>query len=110
MLLRTFLTLILGGAVCCTTRGTEPIDIGSRLELFVDDFLIERMNDGAELRLHRPARRELAFTCDKPWEGNWSGALTLFQDGAIYRMYYRGAQYPPTHKCICYTESNDGIH
>ena len=69
----------------------EPIDIGSRLELMVDDYLIERMSGGAELRLHRPAEREVVFTCDKPWEGNHSGSVTVFQDGDTYRMYYRAA-------------------
>ena len=49
----------------------EPIDIGSRRELFVDDHLIDSM-DGVRLLLNRPqpAGKVLAF--DKPWEGNTS--------------------------------------
>ena len=35
----------------------QPIDIGSRLELMVDDYLIERMSGGAMLRLHQPTMR-----------------------------------------------------
>ena len=35
----------------------EPMDIGSRLELFVDHYLIDRL-EGARLMLGRPSRRE----------------------------------------------------
>ena len=42
----------------------SAIDIGSRLELFVDDYLIESM-DGADLKLHKPVAREIARQHDK---------------------------------------------
>jgi len=88
----------------------ELIDIGSRRELFVDDYLIERMSGGAELQLQRPTEREVVFTCDKPWEGNWSAYLTLFQDGDIYRMYYLAQHWGRGSNFVCYAESNDGIN
>ena len=34
--------------------GAEPIDIGSRLELLVDEYLIKEMRGGAELRVYYP--------------------------------------------------------
>ena len=46
----------------------EPIDIGSRLELMVDDHLIESM-DGVRLELHHPVPREVVLIHDAPWEG-----------------------------------------
>jgi hypothetical protein len=73
---------------------TSPIDIGSRLELFVDDFLIDRM-EGAALKLHQPVPREVALETDRPWEGNMCGYVTVLRDIAptdgapIYRMYYK---------------------
>ncbi len=93
---------------------TEPIDIGSRLELFVDDFLVEKM-DGLELRLHQPVSKEVAIVFDKPWEGNTSAYVTVFRDGDIYRMYYRGSHYDLERntygeEVVCYAESQDGIH
>ena len=91
------------------------IDIGSRLELFVDDHLIERLS-GAELRLHRPEPQNVAIRYDAPWEGNTCGYVTVFQDGDIYRMYYRGSGYTygdaesGHHRQVyCYAESRDGI-
>jgi len=90
------------------------IDIGGRRELFVDDFLVDRLMGKAELRLHRPTERKVVFTCDSPWEGNWSGLVTLFKDGDIYRMYYGAGDWPSGKprraRLTCYAESNDGIH
>ncbi len=101
-----------------TSIQADPIEIGSRLELFVDDHIIERATGGAQLRLHRPTRREVAMVFDAPWEGNNSAYVTVFRDGPIYRMYYRGRQIDlsgdkltfPHGQVVCYAESTDGIH
>lgn len=95
----------------------EPVDIGSRRELFVDDFLIDT-RERVELRLHRPAPREVVVVHDQPWEGSGSGYHTIFRDGPIYRMYYKAWQLSPTkgklnvpHPTLgAYAESSDGIH
>lgn len=101
------------------SHADEPIEIGSRRELFVDDYLIEKM-DGVELRLHHPVFREKVITYgDKPVEGNHSGYTTVFRDGDIFRMYFRGLRYEwegdyhsrkLVHQHTCYAESQDGIH
>ena len=97
-------------------QSAEPIDIGNRLELFVDDYLIDRM-DGAERRLHHPIPSEIAVNCDLPWEGNGVNHITVFQDNDRYRMYYRGVntRWAPgkiinSSQKVCYAESHDGIH
>ena len=56
-----------------------PIDIGSRLELMVDDYLIARM-EGARLRLHRPQPREVGLVLDRQWEGSGSGYVTVIRE------------------------------
>ncbi|MSR60312.1 MAG: hypothetical protein EXS05_22170, partial [Planctomycetaceae bacterium] len=61
-------------------------DIGSRRELFVDQYLIDTLQGGARRMLHRPTPREISLTHDEPWEGNVSGIATIFRDGDIYRM------------------------
>lgn len=98
-------------------RSMPPFKIGSRRELLVDRYLIDRFAGKAELRLHSPTPREIAMTFDQPWEGNASGYPTVIQDGDIYRMYYRGHRYvvdnPPLRQAqaevVCYAESRDGI-
>ncbi len=61
---------------------SEAINIGSRLEMFVDHFLIETMND-VELFIHRPVKMPLA---ENPITGAY---MTVFKDGDIFRAYYR---------------------
>src|SRR5665648_1252528 len=52
------------------TQTSNVADIGTRRELFVDEFLLERLTGKAELRLHHPELREVAIVHDEPWEGN----------------------------------------
>jgi len=93
----------------------KGIEIGSRRELLIDDFLIERM-DGMELKLQKPIPRQVAIVYDDPWEGNTCCYQTVFRDGDLYRMYYRGSHFDEetetaTHpEVVCYAESRDGIH
>jgi len=98
-------------------RATEPVEIGMRRELFVDDHLIEQLSEGAELRLHRPRSQEIAIVHDAPWEGTASSSHTVFHDGDVYRMYYRGWDFwfatgmlHFSKAVTCYAESRDGIH
>ena len=112
------ISIVLSAVFAATLNAAEPIDLGSRRELFVDRALIDHMDGGAELRLHRPTQREVALTFEEPWEGNASGYPTVIQDGDLYRMYYRGHRYiiddPPLKQAqaevVCYAESEDGIH
>lgn len=52
---------------------------------------------------------------DTPWEGNRTLNYTMFHDGDIYRMYYRGSQidvtsdgYSIPYNVTCYAESDSG--
>ncbi len=92
-----------------------PIDLGSRLEPMVDDFLIERMT-GARLRLHHPQPREVGLVLDRPWEGSGSGYVTVMHEGDLYRMWYKGnsldvrdGRLLPVTDSVCYAESDDGV-
>jgi hypothetical protein len=94
----------------------DPIDIDSRLEPLIDVHLVESL-DGARLVMHRPTPREVAIVYDEPWEGNTSGYVTVFQDGDLYRMYYRGHAMDASgplkmahSEVTCYAQSGDGIH
>ncbi len=105
-------TPLLALTLCAHAAGS--VDINSRRELFVDEHLIARM-DGVALKLHKPQAHDVALVCDAPWEGNTSGYFTLFQDGALFRCYYRGTHYDEATKkgahteTTCYAESRDGI-
>ncbi|MBS3764002.1 MAG: hypothetical protein KGZ25_11950 [Planctomycetes bacterium] len=102
---------------------TEAIDIGSRRELFVDDYLIERMEEGLSLQLHHPVPRGIVLRMDRPWEGNMCGFITVMEDDDRFRMYYKGhkqnleagtdsnGHMVEAHPLnVCYAESRDGVN
>lgn len=106
------LVLLLAEAVVFSA---EPVDIGNRLELFVDDHLISETKGDVRRQMVRPEPKEVVFETGESWEGNTSGYYTVFRDGDLYRMIYRGWQHDAkmkaAHKEVtCYAESKDGIH
>ena len=93
---------------------TKPIDIGSRLEPLIDDYLIDSLENVKQM-LHEPIRREVSIVSDSPWEGNVTGYHVVFKDGDLYRMYYRGWNHDVksgqfSREYTCYAQSKDGIH
>ena len=97
------------------STGMKPLEIGTRLELFVDNHLVELMT-GVAFRLHAPVRQAPAKS---PLPGGPYG--TIIKDGDIYRAYYRsdihgyenGREVRNAHnepnEITCYAESRDGI-
>lgn len=88
--------------------GAEAIDIGSRRELFVDRYLIHRLDD-ARLVLHHPRDEGPVIRFDNPWEFPFAGCPTVIKDGAKYRLFYRGMSGPgdgTNVECTCYAESD----
>lgn len=86
-------------------------EIGTRRELFVDDFLIDGQSGAIERRLQHPVPREISLKLDQPWEGETSAYFAMVQDGARVLMYYRGQMGPGSAgQVCCVAESQDGIH
>jgi hypothetical protein len=87
---------------------TQAIDIASQRELFVDHFLIDRLNN-TELKLHEP---KLTEPMSQPANSMEYG--TIIKDGDLYRLYTRdgrGAKADgDSSEVTRYCESNDGIH
>jgi len=86
-----------------------PVEIGSRLELFVDDLLVESM-ERVSMRLHRAFPQPLA---ESPLAISYT---TVIRDGDLYRAYYRDCvpgydghmQDGNPGEITCYAESRDG--
>jgi hypothetical protein len=100
-------------SACGSLQGAAaPIDIGSRRELFVDHFLIEKLS-GARLHLHTPRDEGIALRFDQPWEGPFCGYTTLVRDGDRLYAYYRGKPVADrdgsNSEVTCRAESRDGV-
>ena len=110
------------GLLLCVCAAASPalaqgpaIPVGTSLQPLFDSFLIERFK-GAHFELHSPVPREIVLVTNEPWEGSMSNYFTVFQDGALYRMYYKAEALalkgdPAVHRLFtCYAESSDGVH
>jgi hypothetical protein len=108
-----FICLLAGFQLQSQAAEPAAIDIGSRRELFVDQLLIDKL-EHAELRMHAPEPVSIALKFDKPWEGRFSGYVTVLHDTeqGLFRLYYRGTPTLPTAsnktEYTCYAESKDG--
>jgi hypothetical protein len=108
--------LILGAILTRSSFAAEPvsapIDIGSRVEMFVDDFLVASAKD-VSLRINPPTKREVVLTTDQPWEAKTSAYYSVLRDeqGKI-RLYYRGIadDNGGPEQFTCCAVSDDGIH
>lgn len=86
---------------------TDARNIGSGLECFVDDWLIEHMQNVC-LQMHHPVAREVALAFNHPWEGHISYDQVVMQDGDTYKLWYRGGG--DADQRTAYAESSDSIH
>jgi hypothetical protein len=107
----------------------KPISIRSTKQLFLDDLIVERM-DNCQMQFHRPVRYQgnPLLEADKRWEQNGNG-VQLFGGTVIYdeeekdfKMWYRTHVVETTPKGnqigvtpeggyrACYATSRDGLH
>ena len=108
----TVATLVFSSLVA-TPRTEQPVsaealDIGSRRELFVDDYLIDSVK-GTALRLGRPLPAEVILKADRPWEGAFNFGNSVHLHEGVYRLYYRGLDTDVAKSFLCYATSKDGI-
>ena len=101
-LLALFLTLLPGAgqlsrpmAFELPTLKSEPLNIGSRRELFVDNYIIGALRGGATRKLFEmtPATTEtkdVAMTHDADWEGPWCRYAKYIQDRGVIKAWYMG--------------------
>ncbi|MEX0332482.1 MAG: hypothetical protein AB3N64_13775 [Puniceicoccaceae bacterium] len=106
---RNWVVVALQMAGVLAGASTVDCEIGSRLELFTDDYLVGRM-DGLRLKLHAP---QLAPAPEQPLIGAYT---TVLKDGDRFRAWYRavipgydGERYDGhPGELTCYAESMDG--
>ena len=66
----------------------EIRDIGDRLELFIDKWLVENIRGEVDYRLHHPVPQTDGIVQSESWEGGHAGYSTVIEDNGRYRFYY----------------------
>ncbi|MCA1809489.1 MAG: LamG domain-containing protein, partial [Lentisphaerae bacterium] len=94
------------------SSGKSVVDIGNRLELFIDGFLVDTLSGGAVRRMHHPLPRNIIHTLDQPWEGRTSAYLSIVEDAEAgeIRLYYNATPEGPARQTTGLLVSKDGIH
>ncbi len=111
------LSLLMCAASQTGAAGRGDIVLGKKVQLFVDDFLIERM-ERISRTIHYPARapENPVMKADQPWEGTviFQPGTVLYDEGEhIFKMWYNTLPVkdkPDIEEFICYAVSKDGIH
>jgi hypothetical protein len=88
----------------------NPLELGNRRELFVDNFLIASKTN-VQFTLHEPRDEGAVLPFDAPWEGPFCAYCTVINDGDHFRVYYRGkgeATADGVGEVTCVAESTDG--
>ncbi len=93
------------------------LNLGCDRHLCWDNFLIDRA-ENAEIKLHKPERKEIILSSQKEWEGIHNGYASIMKVGDKFRFYYRSmaeVMTPDGYKhslppVFCVAESYDGIN
>ena len=95
-------------------------DLGTKRELFVDDFFIHSLAGNVQKKLHELIHDDIVMTLDQPHEyTNCSSSYnSIIYDGKRYLLYYRAHGRNPSLSNLkgndryvyCVAETIDGIH
>ena len=109
------IAILVLGVLCCHFSAfgqNTPIIIENQRELFVDDHLLETL-ENADIRLGTPVSGGVAMEFKEPWEGQFCAYVSIVNDGRFFHMYYRGMagyENKGDQEVTCYATSVDGIH
>ena len=94
------------------------IDFGKKIELMVDDYLIDQKHN-LTFRYQFPTDEGRVITFEKEWEKEGSATMTVLQDEQNIKCYYRGFPADPdpegggdldVRQTSCLSVSDDGVH
>lgn len=110
MVRRVVLVFLAGIWLLGELQATEPLSVGTRPQLFVDDFLVEKLA-GLKRVVQQPRRlaQQPILVAEHPWEGRVLQMPCVLWDPlqGIFHMYYWAATRKATY--TCYARSRDGI-
>lgn len=109
------LVLILSSVANLSTAG--PIHIGTKKQLFVDDYIIADMDNVYRI-MNQPVKYEdnpiLKLKPDQKIGGQEhiiaNGSVIYDRQERLFKMWYEAANYNWSHNFVGYSYSKDGIH
>ena len=89
----------------------ETLDTGSQRQLFLDDFIIERI-DGLKRVIHQPVKRGAVIKPDQPWETSLQTRCSPAWDAErkLFKLWLITSTNIPGFAGTSYAESKDGVH
>src|SRR5262245_37546773 len=107
-----FLSIALGLLVCpsrilpADPAGDQPIDVGSRKQLFLDDYLIAKTtNISRTIHPAEKSRSNPVLRQTETWEDPFNITYgSVIRDGQQYKMWYKSGP------GVSYAVSDDGVH
>ena len=108
------LWVLIGVCFAAVALAADPINIGSRKQLFIDDRFIAE-SENVTLTMNPPRKAGIVLRGEHPWEEGWiGGGTTIIEDDGLCRMWYRahevGSRAKLGRQSLCYATSKDGIH
>jgi len=112
------LVLLLIACVTCEATWAEaPIDIGTRKQLFVDDYVIAT-TDNVHRVLNQPIKHAAnpVIQLEPPQKVGGeelvivSGGVIFDKQEELFKMWYEAANYAWTHNYVGYATSKNGLH
>ena len=65
--MKHFISILFCSLLANGLSAAEPLDIGFGRQLFLDDFIVQRI-DGLKRVMHQPVKRGAVIRPDQPWE------------------------------------------
>lgn len=102
-------------AAATTAHAAQPIDVGSRKQLFLDERFIESSN-GVQLVMNPPRRDgKVLIMADQPWESGDDAYIGVYssvikEDGVVRIWYDSRRDGDQSYGRVAYAESKDGLH
>ena len=93
--MKHFIPILLCTLLADGLSAAEPLDIGSQRQLFLDDFIIERI-DGLKRIMHRPEKKGAVFLPRGATDGirvQTASAPVWVDEEQVYKLFYMGFPY-----------------
>ena len=95
------------------TRTPVVLDIGNERQLFVDDYLIDGLENVSRF-VHQPVKHDQnpVFRIEKPWEGQRIVPMALVFDSEekVYKYWYTARATTEGRPALAYALSEDGVN